>query len=395
MKSLREGLGITTEAHRQSGSLGWTAQRQRPSTIRNRFLGCLLGGAIGDALGAPVEFLRRPVIRSYFGDSGIQDFATAYGGVGIVTDDTQMTLFTAEGLLRGWVRGSHKGITDYVSCIGHAYLRWLTTQGRNPRLYIETKRGSAGWLYGQNALHYQRAPGDTCIGALEDMTAFAQPAENDSKGCGGVMRVAPVGLFCARLSPTVTPKDAFELGLNAAALTHGHPSGVLPAGVLAVLVMALAEGVSLRDGLATAKQLLVQHSAYGETLQSIELAEQLVNSRKPPATAIQELGEGWVAEEALSISLYCALTATTFREGVITAVNHDGDSDSTGAITGHLLGAQWGITRVPKRWREHVELSDVIKEVADDLFEFRNWDIGEFSTNPKFDRAIWTKYPGD
>lgn len=100
MKSLREGLGITTEAHRQSGSLGWTAQRQRPSTIRNRFLGCLLGGAIGDALGAPVEFLRRPVIRSYFGDSGIQDFATAYGGVGIVTDDTQMTLFTAEGLLR-------------------------------------------------------------------------------------------------------------------------------------------------------------------------------------------------------------------------------------------------------------------------------------------------------
>ena len=183
--------------------------------------------------------------------------------------------------------------------------------------------------------------------------------------------------------------------MNAAALTHGHPSGVLPAGVLAVLVMALAEGVSLRDGLATAKQLLVQHSAYGETLQSIELAEQLVNSRKPPATAIQELGEGWVAEEALSISLYCALTATTFREGVITAVNHDGDSDSTGAITGHLLGAQWGITRVPKRWREHVELSDVIKEVADDLFEFRNWDIGEFSTNPKFDRAIWTKYPGD
>jgi hypothetical protein len=70
---------------------------------------CLLGGAVGDALGAPVEFLSLAQIRSHFGSAGIRDFAEAYGRVGAITDDTQMTLFTAEGLLRATVRGHERG----------------------------------------------------------------------------------------------------------------------------------------------------------------------------------------------------------------------------------------------------------------------------------------------
>ena len=96
---------------------------------RDRFLGCLLGGAVGDALGAAVEFKSRAATLEIFGPDGITEYAPIYGGLGHITDDTQMTLFTAEGLLRGWVRGCLKGITSYSSVTAHAYKRWLYTQG--------------------------------------------------------------------------------------------------------------------------------------------------------------------------------------------------------------------------------------------------------------------------
>ncbi len=110
----------------------WRGRRQRADTVRGRFLGCLLGGAVGDALGAPVEFMKRPEILARFGRNGLRGYAPAYGGLGRITDDTQMTLFTAEGLLRGWVRGCLKGTTDYPAVTAFAYLRWLHTQGERP-----------------------------------------------------------------------------------------------------------------------------------------------------------------------------------------------------------------------------------------------------------------------
>ena len=100
-----------------------------PDAIRDRYQGCLLGGAVGDALGAPVEFLRRTEILKRFGPRGIVDLAPAYGKVGAITDDTQMTLFTAEGMLRAYVRGMLRGICHQPSMIHKAYLRWLYTQG--------------------------------------------------------------------------------------------------------------------------------------------------------------------------------------------------------------------------------------------------------------------------
>lgn len=102
----------------------------RPDTkpsLHQRISGCLLGGAVGDALGAPIEFISLGEIRRQFGVSGIRDYAPAYGRIGAITDDTQMTLFTAEGLLRAWVRHAGKGICNTVGVIHHAYLRWLLT----------------------------------------------------------------------------------------------------------------------------------------------------------------------------------------------------------------------------------------------------------------------------
>ena len=206
-------------------------KQQKTRSVRKRFLGCLLGGAVGDALGAPVEFMKRSEILQRFGPNGIGAYAPAHGGLGRITDDTQMTLFTAEGLLRGWVRGAFSGITTYSGVTSHAYLRWLQTQGVEPAFEINPS-GETGWLSENRELHSRRAPGNTCVSALKGMQSFGEPARNDSKGCGGVMRVAPVGLFMSRLGAEVLPEDAFRLGQEIAALTHGHPTGSLTAGVL-------------------------------------------------------------------------------------------------------------------------------------------------------------------
>jgi len=372
----------------------WRSRRQQRRTVQGRFEGCLLGGAVGDALGAPVEFMKRNEILRRFGPKGIVAYVPAYGGLGTITDDTQMTLFTAEGLLRGWVRGCFKGITTYPGVTAHAYLRWLQTQGERSRCKIDYGADEPGWLFQQRALHHRRAPGNTCLSALRAMPSFGEPARNDSKGCGGVMRVAPVGLFAWHFRNKQSPQEVFNLGTELAALTHGHPTGQLTGGVLAVLTLALADGATLPDALTTAKACLRREPGHEETLDAIELAEELATGDMPHVEAIARLGQGWIAEEALAIAIYCALVARNFKHGVILAVNHDGDSDSTCAIAGNLLGAMHGAKAIPDEWLEPLELRDVITELADDLYAYRDWEIGEYVENDALNQRIWQKYPG-
>lgn len=375
-------------------SPAWRSKRQQKPAVQARFLGCLLGGAAGDALGAPVEFITRAEILRRFGPQGITRYAPAYGGLGTITDDTQMTLFTAEGLIRGWVRGCFEGITAYPGVLANAYLRWLQTQGERPSRDIDAGTRESGWLFQQRQLHSRRAPGNTCRSALRAMTSLGEPARNDSKGCGGVMRAAPVGLFAWRLGQYESRQDAFRLGTESAALTHGHPTGALTAGVLALLILALTDGASLREALAVAKPLLRAEAGHEETLRAIEMAEALADSGLPHEEAIARLGEGWTAEEALAISVYCALVARDFRHGVILAVNHDGDSDSTGSLAGNLLGAMHGVDAIPAEWLEPLELRDVITELAEDLYAFKDWTIGRHSADEELNQRIWRKYPG-
>ena len=366
---------------------GFSFVKQPPGNdvLRDRYTGCLLGGAVGDALGAPVEFMSRREILSRFGTGGIKDFAPAYGSLGCITDDTQMTLFTAEGLLRAWVRGMKKGITSYQGVTQNAYQRWLHTQNE---AWEAQPAESDGWLINHHELHHRRAPGSTCLSALRTGTDGGR-ASNDSKGCGGVMRMAPVGLFAGRVSDQMSPDEAFGLGAELAALTHGHPTGSLTGGVLALLVMMLVDGVELSDALAGVKDILKRRDRHEETLSAIVHAEQLAREDSSRHDAISNLGEGWIAEEALAISIYCALVAQDFEDGVVLAVNHDGDSDSTGAIAGNLLGAMNGIKAIPSRWLASLELRDVIQEIAVDLYDFPTWGRGQLDPD-----ELWSKYPG-
>lgn len=346
--------------------------------LRSRFRACLLGGAAGDALGAAVEFQSRDNILKRFGPGGIRHYAPAYGLPCAITDDTQMTLFTAEGLIRGLMRYRDSGLIEYTSVTAWAYQRWLLTQGERNLFDLDPLHPDAGWLYGVDALHSARAPGNTCLGALRNTRVPGEPAMNDSKGCGGVMRVAPAGLFAD------SPQEAFDLGCEFSALTHGHPTGWLPGGALAAMVAVLRDGGDMSDALDMALDCLSERMDADETINALDQAADLASTDTPYHEAIARMGGGWVAEEALAISVYCALVATDFHEALVIAVNHSGDSDSTGAITGNLLGVQWGMEGIPAELLEPLELRDVITQVADDLLDCVDWPL---------DDAVLHRYP--
>ena len=347
---------------------------------KNAFVGCLLGGAVGDALGAPVEFLALDAILARFGSAGIREYAPAYGGLGRITDDTQMTLFTAEGLIRGIVRGQTKGICHIPSVVAHAYQRWLITQGRSNHAVSTSEDG---WLLGVKELHSQRAPGITCLSALEITSSFGEPAVNDSKGCGGIMRVAPVALVSKRGLGEYDPEWAFDTATEICALTHGHPSGQLSGGFFAAFLAFVLNGESKLEAIAKSRKLLIENRDHEEVLTRIDQAVLLADTAPMMRHRLAELGEGWVAEEALAISLYCALSTDKTEEAIILAVNHSGDSDSTGAITGNMMGAIYGASSIPEHWLTQLELRDVIEQIAIDMIDVR--DNAE---------ELWERYPG-
>lgn len=338
------------------------------------YRGCLLGGAIGDALGWPVEFSSEREIRTVYGAGGIRALVCAASGKAEITDDTQMTLFTAEGLLRARVRGEERGICHVSSVVHRAYLRWLHTQG--------DAKGAGqtddGWLIGVRALHNRRAPGNSCLAALQSgrLGTVEEPV-NTSKGCGAVMRAAPVGLLAG-------VREAFQIGTECGAVTHGHPSGYLSSGALAQMIAEIIAGTDIEGAVWGALAELRKYPGHEECSVALERAVNLAKGELPPLQAVAALGQGWVGEEALAIGTYCALRyQTDFRSALIAAVNHDGDSDSTGAITGNILGASLGYSQLPADWVDKVELKDEILQVADDLL-----------TGYREGSDWWSRYPG-
>ena len=364
--------------------------------LQSRFRGCLLGGAVGDALGAPVEFLDLDEIVRAYGEQGIRDYAPAYGKLGAITDDTQMTLFTAEAMLCAHLGAAlHGHEPDFFRAAVGSYARWLMTQENSRSLTSANAKPS--WLLQQKKLFSRRAPGTTCLSALQASRGRVARATNDSKGCGGVMRVAPVGMYFAHFlsrehHPARVHADIFATGRDLAAITHGHPSGFLTAGALAVMVSLVLSGTALPDAVRAAKEELRKHPSHKETLAAIEKAESLAKSRPRERAALRELGKGFVAEEALAMGIYCALGAKDFEDAIILAANHSGDSDSTGSITGDLLGAAGGVEAIPGRWLAHLELRAIIEAIADDLVAFPDWRIRTQADAEE--RAFYaTRYP--
>ena len=347
--------------------------------------GCMAGGAAGDALGYAVEFWREKRIFDTYGPEGITEYETdSRSGKALISDDTQMTLFTANGLLAGETRGLMRGIAgpprEYVKS---AYYDWLKTQQSTMREVNRheryTEAGGVSWLLDVPELYSRRAPGNTCLDALtaknDNRKDYIRNPANNSKGCGGIMRVAPLALL-------YRPGENYSGGLREldlegaqlAAITHGHSLGYMPAAAVTHIISRILtdENPDLKEIVLDARDMMEQLFAgdrhQEELIRIMNLAVELSENAADDLENIHALGEGWVAEETLGISLYCALRyKDNFSAGIIASVNHKGDSDSTGAVTGNILGALLGYSAMEEKWKENLELKDVILEMADDL----------------------------
>lgn len=345
----------------------------------DKIRGSLFGGAVGDALGYPVEFFGESEIFLEYGAQGIQEYALdKESGKALISDDTQMSLFTADGILVADTRLSMRGIGgnphDYVA---DSYMDWLLTQEQSFEKAQRILRGSGGkhisWLLDVPELYSRRAPGNTCISALKGGTLGSiDDPQNNSKGCGGIMRVAPLALWYGFHGEL---EELDRERAKIAALTHGHPLGYMSAAALVHIINRIVypkREMTLKEIVLEAKETMVglfSVEPYVNALvQMMELAVLLSENGEGDLDNIHRLGEGWVAEETLGIAIYCSLKyQDDFSAGVTAAVNHGGDSDSTGAVTGNILGALCGYEAIEGKWKQSMELSDVILEMADDL----------------------------
>ena len=384
------------------------------NTLQDRIRGSLIGGAIGDALGYPVEFMSRKNILHKYGGRGVRRFQEFdRNGKAVVSDDTQMTLFTANGLLFGVTRFCTHGILgaglkDYVA---YAYQDWFQTQ-----IGVEDYNAyHYCWIRDIVELNVRRAPGNTCMSALMSLMNH-EIVDNESKGCGGVMRVAPVGMMAAADANVMvkdwqgnevprrqwTEKEVVRLGGDCAAITHKHPLGYLPAAFMADLIYYILmydEPITFNvlesfiDAVyADVKQEYTserEQQALGELWALIKKAVSLAGDITVlDENAIPHLGEGWTGDEALAIAIYCTLKhLDNFEDALAATVNHDGDSDSTGAICGNLIGAIVGVQAIPTEFKRCLELRDLIFDMADDIV--KGCTISEYHSPSTPDEERW------
>ncbi|MDP4178887.1 MAG: ADP-ribosylglycohydrolase family protein [Bacillota bacterium] len=339
--------------------------------LREKFIGCLLGGSIGDALGYPIEFFNINEIYNKYGVNGIEDLeVNRFSSNAHISDDTQMTLFTIEGILNFENKRKNGEDISISKCIFYSYERWLHTQGYPiSKEYEHLIEDVNSPLFQYKELFSQKSPGNSCITALirTKNNKFGTMANhiNKSKGCGGVMRAAPAGLYFVNRN-----KDSFNLGCELAAITHGHPTGYLCAGAFASIISDLCSFLPIEDAVNNAIRLLEYvEKNKKETITALKKAVSLAKDGNPSPEKLSQLGEGWIGEEALSIAVYCALSyPEDFEKALKLSVNHSGDSDSTGAVCGNIMGAKLGLKSIPNQWIEKLQLTDLIKEMAEKLY---------------------------
>lgn len=336
----------------------------------DKIRGSLVGGAVGDALGYPVEFISSYVaLQNRYGERGITRYELDESGKALISDDTQMTLFTACGLLN-----AIKDKSPLIPSICEAYIEWYFTQmGKRKKGFRRC------WVGDLPEMNVRRAPGNTCINSLHAIASGREPI-NNSKGCGGVMRVAPIALYMACKNHQERISEAYMRAGEAAEITHQHPLGFVPAAFLSdIIYQILCEEKEItRDtfleiieyGLKITRMFGGNFSEeVAEFEQMIIKVVKLTDSNLPDVEAIDQIGEGWMGDEAVAIAVYCTLKHLgDFESVVISSVNHKGDSDSTGAVTGNLIGAIVGYDAIPHYYKDDLELHDVILHVADDLW---------------------------
>lgn len=341
--------------------------------LLDKIKGCLIGGAAGDALGFPVEFLSYSQIERRYGDGGVWAYDTNFdmyrSGKALVSDDTQMTMMAVFAL------------TNDVF-VGDAYMAWGGYQRRcnppsRPQDKWQNKDVDFSSILKYKFITAHRAPGRTCLDAISG----GYNVWNESKGCGAVMRAAPYGL----IKDYEDGAKAFEDGN----LTHKHPIGWMSGVILARIIHDIVyNNKELIDAVENNIMYVPDYylsdthdigfhwenfnkeKAIEEFQNLLKLAVKLAYNDRPNVECIKQLGQGWCGDEALAIAIFSALRfEDDFSDAICCAVNHDGDSDSTGAITGNILGALYGYEAIPDEWKHKLEGHDEILELATKFYD--------------------------
>ncbi|CAM5260261.1 ADP-ribosylglycohydrolase family protein [Streptomyces tanashiensis] len=335
--------------------------RAEQQDFRARVRGCLLGGALGDALGAGGDGRTLAELREAHGPDGLGDPVPAFGRRGAVTAATQMALFTVDGLIRAQVRrdtGAWHPPTD----VHRAHLRWAATQRDwGP----DERRKDNGWLAREEWLYARRNPPRACLTGLGDdlLGTLDKPKNPDAADSGALVRSAPFGLLVGW-----EPQLVCQLAVECAAQTHGAAAAGLAAGAFAVTVHGLARGGSVEAAVAGAVEQLAVRPGHEPVTEALDRALGAVREGAPDADRVTALGAGEdLAEGQLAAAVYCALVGEDVRHGLRLAVNHDGPSAVTGALTGALLGALHGETALPPAWLAELEGRATVLELADDF----------------------------
>lgn len=311
--------------------------------LLDRYEGCLFGLAIADAMGAPGKGLSFQEIKKRYGEEGITEFYE-WGDFnpGTYTDATQLSFATAIGCIQSFLKYEKTGRFNFESLVWAKYREWHKIQ---------------------TSLKKKRNPDSTCLSALlRGRMGRIDNRINIDRGSGGITRTVPVGLV-------FRPYYAFHRGVSCGAMTHGHPSGYLPAGLLSEIISRIIEGRTLRESIHLGLDEITQYDGHNGTLGKVKLALELAKNNNPIEESIQEIGEGSTGDEALAISVYCSVKfSESWARGVLAAINHSKNNDCTGAISGAILGTLLGIEAIPNKCIQNVEGSDDIRKLGADLF---------------------------
>lgn len=343
--------------HVRPGAIQTTAQEayvmglkrvsERGDAQFGRRLAGLLGGALGDALayahsgtrpGGDDRSLRQPILQQ---------------GQMQVSDDTQTSLFTLEGLIRG-LRARTADDETLLKQMRLSWQDWMQTQGYRAKLSWH-----ASHLLKHASLHARRKPGLTLLTALEKGAGGTQVKPiNASQACGGLQRVGPIGLLANLETPRV-----FDLACQAAACTHGHPSAFLPAGALAALLAELSHGEPMRTALDKVQELLAAAPRHADTLEALRLALHK-NSQVHFGRSARGLPPPLSGPGALAVGIYACLAGRDLHEALHLASDPEHGSDSAAAIAGQLYGAWRGIEALPHDWTVSLDIFDALLDLT-------------------------------
>jgi len=337
-------------------------------SVNDRVLGCLLGGACGDALGAPFEFTPLFEMRYDYGSKeGVREFWTDGGKLGAISDDTQLVAFTTSALFAS----QQNGELSEIEHLHLAYLAWHSAgHGANP--LIKRYPDFHAQLVDLTRRQGDRVPSVTTVESLMNARYLGSFAENTSMGSGAVTRVAPIGLLYLN-----DPEKAFDVAVACAKLTHGHEGGYLAAGAFAMLVAYAASGMHLPLSLRRVEAYVDHHKSRDLPWQDLCRAPWPSNPAERRASWI---GYGWSGPEAFAIAVNAVMTTNNVEDAIVVACNHDGDSDTTASMAGNLAGAIYG-PALPDRWLAHVEMRGELTQLASQLCRIIPWNSNVLSRN--------------